>query len=152
MTTAEQILKMIDEVSPDDTEKLDEIDARVWAYLILPIDGLTVSFNGGSVYYRYAAWPKDVRTVLHHSFQHDKFTRSRDALKAIRPEGFKTWAFFDGYKEGAKYRAEMFTSEMLDEQNRTMKEIIIQTGWLPTEELAELHAIIQAIEYGRNNK
>lgn len=133
---AQHILAMIESVSPNDTAKLDEIDARVWAYLTLPIDGLTVSFNGGSVYYRYAAWPKDAYTVLHHSFQHDKYTRIRDALKAIRPEGCE---FAAAPVFGSGYVCNLFTSENDG----------FSSGVLPTEELAELHAIIQAIAYTR---
>ena len=69
------------------------------------------------------------------------FVRSRDALKRIRPEGWQ-WACdftapdigYDwmGWKEGAP--AEVRATNM------------------QTEELAELHAIIQAIEWERNNE
>jgi hypothetical protein len=33
MTAAETILKIIENVDPADTAKLDEIDARVWCWL-----------------------------------------------------------------------------------------------------------------------
>lgn len=97
----QDILKMIETVSPDDTEKLDEIDARVWVCLHLQGD-FNISINGGIIYYRHNSWPEDARTILQHPFQNPEYTRSRDALKAIRPEG-----------------------------------------------LAELHAILQAIEFER---
>jgi len=32
MTTATEIVKMIEDVDPCDTAKLDEIDARVWVF------------------------------------------------------------------------------------------------------------------------
>jgi hypothetical protein len=131
MTEAKTILKLIEEVSPDDTAKLDEIDVLVFRYCG---DGC------------YPAIPLP-------NSPFPRYTRDRNLLKAIRPEGFKTWALFDGYKEGAKFRAEMFTPEMHEEAKKYVcdKPHIIQTGWLPTEELAELHAIISAIEYERNN-
>ena len=72
-----------------------------------------------------------------------QYTRSRDALKQIRPDGKIMWCFFENYPEGARARAEIFHDH---------GDNPIQTGWFPTEELAELHAIIQAIEYERTNK
>ena len=64
------------------------------------------------------------------------FTSSRDALKSIRPEG---WHYYGG-RDGDGYYVEM---------NREDEEM--DSGRLPTEELAELHAIIQAIEHERQN-
>ena len=64
-----------------------------------------------------------------------EFTRSRDALKAIRPEG---WYITTSYTiRGAE-------CSMIDSSGRGMVYCHLPTK---TEELAELHAIIQAIEY-----
>jgi len=150
--TAQDILKMIEEVDPTDTAKLYEIDARVWCLR----DSVEYQGKVGEKHFFNNGFGKTLPCGDFEEPWHivPKYTRSRDALKDIRPEGFKTWVFFDGYREGAKYRAEMFTPEMLDEAKKNLKQDghIIQTDWLPTEELAELHAIIQAIEYERKRK
>jgi hypothetical protein len=65
---------------------------------------------------------------------------SRDALKAIRPKSTWDWWLF-ALSEGP--RAEAFAPN----DDRTCH----QSPILPTEELAELHAIIQAIEYERRS-
>jgi len=65
------------------------------------------------------------------------YCSSRDVLKAIRPEG---WYFqTNPWYNGCGYNAGTF-----DEGIK-----FINADGLPTEELAELHAIIQAIEYER---
>src|SRR5262249_23630579 len=71
-----------------------------------------------------------------------KYTRSRDALKAIRPEGW----FIGNMRE---YASREF---MCGLYQRSSAEMEIVSGDLPTEELAELHAIVQAIEYERRNR
>lgn len=58
MTDHEIILKMIETVDPDDSVKLDEIDLAVYKYI------------------------GELHMML------PKVTRSRDALKAIRPDGW----------------------------------------------------------------
>ena len=135
---AQEILKMIEEVDPADTAKLDEIDARAWAYLNL-IGDFTITFSGCSVYYRHNGWNKEARTILHHSFEHDQYTRSRDALKAIRPEGWNLEIEVWGKPQA---RCTIWKRPFCDTGIRFSR-------WLPTEELAELHAIIQAIEHER---
>lgn len=148
-----RILKMIEAVDPNDTVALNEIDARVKCYVTAAYKSEFVAMvdrgalygkpdNRLSGYYERSTYEgktetRDVNLIV-------RYTRSRDALKAIRPEGWKSWAFFDGYKEGAKFRAEMFSP------HDTYPNNTIQTGWLPAEELAELHAIIQAIAYDRS--
>ena len=127
--SAQEIIKLIETVDPSDTARLDEIDLRVWSFvtgkheLCAPLGSL---YLDGPVYR-----------------QQPMYTRSRDALKAIRPEGwfltsqmigmdfsvFKGW-FYAAYGQGCK----------------------LASPGLPTEELAELHAIISAIEWDRNNE
>lgn len=138
---------MLAAVDPSDTAKLDEIDARVWAYLKLQGDfNISFSENSGTIHYRHNSWPKDVHTVLHHTFQHDQYTRSRDALKAIRPEG---WVFGLAYRPtNGEWVFGSFKPESIG------KATWIDDNWDDfaegkTEELAELHAIIQAIVYQR---
>lgn len=135
-----EILKMIEAVDPSDEGKLAEIDARVWALIRLDGD-FKITFNGGSVYYRHNSWPEDARTILHHSFEHEEYTRSRDALKAIRPKGWNVC----GHYACATALGYTFS---LHEAKAGGKQVI-GSGMLKTEELAELHAIIQAIEFER---
>ena len=110
MTEAEKIFNMIENVDPTDSATLDEIDFRVDKYL------------GGVPNYIKAR----------------QYTRSRDALKAVRPEGW----WFHGM---SRYFDEphIYVAEPKDDDS------LILSPSLPTEELAELHAIVQAIAYER---
>ena len=141
--TAQQILKLIEEVSPDDTAKLDEIDARVMTYL------------EGWEFKDYARMYNEERT---HAFTLEEgeilftvhFTRSRDALKQIRPEGWRlsvdgiAWV---GVETKKNISQDKFACSLLNWK----RDAFVNSYGLPTEELAELHAIIKAIEYERNN-
>lgn len=125
MSEAKKILEMIEVVADcDDLDTLDEIDGEVCRYLgIIELDD--------EYPIPYLEYPK--RYIAY------RFTRSRDALKSIRPEG---WEYFneldiDYYK--LAWLIKRGEHEVRSPYN------------LPTEELAELHAIIQAIEWERNN-
>jgi len=106
-----EILKMIETVDPSDTAKLDEIDARVFNYV--------ADF--------------DYTPTIQCPYQ---YTRSRDALKAIRPEGWQLK--MNILPDRALY------------QIKHLKSGDLMATELPTEELAELHSIIQAIEHERS--
>ena len=123
---------MIEQVDPNDTDKLDEIDARVAKYLN-PDCEIGKDENG---------WFITEQKVI--TDYPTNFSRSRDALKAIRPSNWKTeinilnsvhleseWSHCKIYrtKGNGRIDEEFFSPE------------------LKSEELAELHAIIQAIEY-----
>lgn len=132
----EHILKMIEEVSPDDTAKLDEIDARVCCYIenrsfdkfdyakSAPLEGRHLVF-----------WADGKRT---HSFM--LYTRSRDAIKTIRPNSLG-WCKTTYNK--------MHGNALSDYSCYDIP--LSSSPVLPTEELAELHAILQAIAYEREN-
>jgi len=135
------ILEQIQNVDLDDTETLDEIDAKAWCFV------KNIQFkivNNVPCYKRKG----DKRW---YEYEHDKYTRSRDALKSIRPEG---WIFLtdcvdleeiaDGYTQ--RYTAHKNDPSVKHEWAHTLL-----SNFLPTEELAELHAIIQAIAYERNS-
>lgn len=131
MTTATEMLRMIETVSPDDTAKLDEIDARVYLEYT-ELGQSLVKFHD-----------KDISLALKHAihFEHaEKYTRSRDALKAIRPNGWQL-EVQEGFSVNGWRAGLMKRSDKLE----------LVTAYLPTEELSELHAIIQAIEYDRSN-
>jgi hypothetical protein len=154
-----QLLEMIETVDPKDTAKLDEIDARVWCYLggehwgrIEPVKflyfgptetenlygelkivcGLTFSYKGK---FPHEAEYRDC-TEFMTGFK--KYTRSRDALKQIRPKGWdihiKYWP-----TELGKNRAYAW----IEKDKKQFRYS------LPNEELAELHAILQAIDFER---
>lgn len=130
-----ELLKMIEEVDPLDTEKLDEIDVRVWCCLTSPPASLE----------NFMEWRKKdkettISDILYNSPER-KYTRSRDALKAIRPDGWQV-------SITGPYRNENGSYAMLNIWE-IGEEIQIDTPTLPTEELAELHAILQAINYER---
>jgi len=145
MTEAETILKMIETVQPDDTAKLDEIDARVWCLLKskqfagMAICNLNYSLRAhreGLPVYSYLENGKHCPTGP----DNKAYTRSRDALKAIRPEGWICQGFFYnpatnvcGYTFSPPSRCFAVTGE----------------NGQGSEELAELHAIIQAIQHER---
>lgn len=132
MTNAQTILKMIEEVDPSDTAKLDEIDARVWclsheARFKKMLSTPKYYKHGYFSYYQGSVWGSKM------VYPPIQYTRSRNALKAIRPEGWKR-IIIQGFPCSG------WTVEIYDGAG---------TPNLPTEELAELHAIIQAIEYER---
>lgn len=144
MTDSEIIKHMIETVrSPDDTDTLDEIDARVWLF-----------YRGRKeLIYQHKplkkrCWDFKYNTlegVRFESVDKIEYTRSRDALKAIRPGDVKfnmqdcseLWHEYSGFRCTA--------IRGVDDYEYYARE-------LPTEELAELHAIIQAIEWKRSNE
>ena len=145
MTTAKEILTLIENADPSDSDALDEIDAKLHCFLneqeyerhyiedyntLLP--QLRISYKDSGVE------PFDCILLY-------RYTRSRDALKRIRPEGWnidinshlqmlpfaKAKIYISG---GYRDREAYFSPE------------------LPAEELAELHAIVQSIEWTRQNE
>lgn len=136
MTEAATILKMIETVSPDDQKALDEIDAAVSKYLT------------GKLHKVYEPNPETTFILTMNDKNEvtgigDKYTRSRDALKAIRPEG---WVFRMHIDKDEGCVCDMWKEWQYSETR-------IHTGSHGaskcTEELAELQAIIQAINYER---
>jgi len=130
MTDHEKILKMIEEVSPDDTAKLDEIDARIFC-LRNGIDPDSTEELG------VPDWT--TRNA-------PQYTRSRDAIRSIWPERKFTYKLVnDNWKTFGCFLVFWFGS---GEHPLGMKQFI--SKYIPTMELAELHAIIQAIAYERS--
>lgn len=126
MITAKQILEMIEAVDPEDDEKLQKIDVLVYLYT-----------GDKSV---------DNDNLWHVPY----YTRSRDALKAIRPKGW--------FYQSINYHPlkKLFCAEYSKESNisdlgKNRFEVFypIYSALLFTEELAELHCIVQALESDR---
>jgi hypothetical protein len=137
MTTAQQILKMIESVDPSDTAKLDEIDARVWCYLVgkeYQLAEFLFSSEIGLMQQTHYMGKFEQKTFK-------PYTSSRDALKKIRPNEWK----FDIIQMSKQKKCEFMC--WLHKEDKEF-----QSVFLLTEELAELHAIIQAIEYERTGK
>lgn len=113
--TASEILKMIETVSPDDGVGLDAIDrfTESWLVSLGIVQPYSEQWNGTN----------------------PEYTRSRDALKAIRPEGYG----YHSTDEYGEWHVGLVSPDRLMEF----------TGIGRLEELAELHAIIQAIEFER---
>lgn len=152
--TAETILQMIESVDPSDTAKLDEIDARVWIFL----DPKRGQFKCIEPYTDYHV-PDDcdpaetykimlVEPIESHpgavtkrkSFHMPSvsYTRSRDALKQIRPEAYSF-----------RIRAGRLSNNCKAVHIGRVPTVSFEYSGYKTEELAELHAIIQAINYER---
>lgn len=134
---AKDILKLIEAVDPADSDALDEIDCRVSAHFHEQWEFDTVTCGTmpdhpeWELSWRTKVHPNSNKTTIWHS---PKYTRSRDALKAIRPEGW--WVTY------IREDIANFWCVKLAYGN-----YYIVSPSLPTEELAELHAITQAIEY-----
>lgn len=127
-----EILKLIESVDPSDTVKLEEIDGHVNAYLLHRTVKEFVATPGHYHEYGYQS-----------SEEIPSYTRSRDALKAIRPVA-----------EGGWWRWEISTGNGYNhcEFTRFRDFGTRKTPYLATEELVELHAIIQAIAHERGEK
>ena len=143
-----KILELIEGVDVDDTETLDEIDARVDCWLHNN-EFRCIDTNGWFeyVYHRCDAGnciKADVKEIV-------QYSRDRNALKAIRPNDFMYYQIsheldlcFHNSETGEAKTCDMY-NVIVD-----IPEIKIKTPWLPTEELAELHAIIQTIAWERS--
>ena len=149
MTEAETILKMIENADPEDTAKLDEIDARVHEYLGYYWHGGGSSAEDKIYAGHWADYPDGKRgkglceceSDEYFAPEPPEYTRSRDALKAIRPKDCWLETGTDIKDDDTySYRCRLWHWS----ESRQRREPA-----LPTEELAELHAIIQAIEFER---
>lgn len=160
------LLKLIENVDPKDSASLDKIDAETYGFINkLIFTGFESDkepigdFGDGLEYgdFKYSTY----KTLDGKSSwsQHPEYTRSRDALKAIRPDGWffemvsGSWKAEARPKEEPRYWYQAFLPSKarvrLPKNNKTMSEKGVSDG-MPTEELAELHVIIQIIEWERN--
>lgn len=142
MTQAREILKLIEEADPSDTAKLDELDAKVWCYLnghkfaAVDMEGdfgrgcMIISDDGSIISADFAKGYSDVIDI-------PKYTRSRDALKQIRPAGWYLTLMID-YLGKASYRMSKSGIEFHS------------APYFQEERLAELHANIIAIDHERS--
>lgn len=147
---------MIENVDPDDTNALDEIDARVWCWLncmeFISFGKVKFTFqevdttDPKAPVVKYNEMESTFKDVLDKSYAGNffQYTRSRDALKAIRPES--EWCYKLCMGPTGKAWFEIYMAFDSDKYPSTFGEGF-KSPVLPTEELAELHAIIQSITY-----
>lgn len=147
--TAQRILEMIESVDPADDKKLDEIDIRTHCWLA------NREWGGwhkeGSTMTGSWALDDNGKRIENSYANHSTFlrlSRSRDALKSIRPEG---WDFEIAPVINGNYEARLSRTWPLADTG-DYDGIDVGGYQAKTEELAELHAIIQAIEYERGQK
>lgn len=142
--TAKDILSLIESVDPSDTEKMDEIELRAYSYIKNEgFLGVGKNEAGQDKYIFAREYINGPGKYQLFKSEIPKYTRSRDALKCIRPEG---WAAFSMDFYGAFSDIRFWKCEL-----GKPGKAVASTG-LPTEELAELHAIIQSLEHERTER
>jgi len=139
-----EILKLIETVDPADAAKMDRLDAQVFCYVYgHRYEALPTNYKDTHNFTYYPAHDLDAIAPYTGTIgiEAGPYSRSRDALKSIRPEG---WIF----------TISNFDSEHTWFQSDGHKDVYgeILTPPVKTEELAELHAIISAIEHERTQK
>lgn len=132
VSDAQTILKMIESVDPKDTDTLDEIDCRFDAFLRL------VDFIGHDYGCYYKSNIREKRICLR------QYTRSRNALKAVRDAELEGWWFNISIEHTGRASCEAVLIVPITEEYSIPKKL------LPTECLAEAHAIVQGIEWKRS--
>lgn len=124
--SAAELLRLIETVDPSDTAKLNEIDYRFFCWLQeIPFTESVASGHKRDLINRY--------------------TRSRDALKAIRPKGS---SYECNAVMGGKFWASIYFQYAMADTG-DYDSTVFESFHMPTEELAELHAILQAIAWER---
>ena len=131
---ATQILKMIEDVDYHNKHDLDVLEANVWFYIFAEQYAPSIAD-----FWDKQNPDKNIEWVMERRMS-PQYTRSRDALKGIRPKDY----MLDLVHHGDEYVAKLYARKNIKFDKTSPK--------LPAEELAELHAIIQAIEYERNIK
>ena len=143
---ADEILKLIEKAKPEHHGMLTDIDTLVWSYITgkNAISSIYDSVHGELSIASTGA-DGDPAVVFYYPriYKTKSYTRSRDALKSVRPNNLLD---FSVHKR---------RDNLWDCMWSTDKEELRPEKWavrLPTEELAELHAIIQAIKWERAKK
>lgn len=141
MTVFRYVLSLIEKVqSNDQIDLLNEIDARVDC-IIKNREYIHHEIGKfGLLSYKYKCDEPPPKTHLGTAWcvGSPLYSRSRDALKVIRSSEWHYSLISDGTNKAIYFfNGECFTSPH---------------SRLPTEELAELHAIIQVMEYIHQNK
>ena len=144
MNNHETILRMIEKVDHKDEKALREIDARVHFWHSLDIDG--GALKNICIQKNKVTAEKQTRNiwgVVSYSIDGDvpHYTTSRDAIKSIRPDGLMVFDSGQDLVTGVWYYQFVGIEQDLSKE--------CYSAEILTEELAELHATIQAIAYER---
>ena len=138
---AKHILKIIEGCTPDiGQEVYDEVNARWWCCLK---DKAYHGTDGRGRFSYNLHYPLSMRHPRKRINKDESYTHSRDALKQARPEG---WEVVQEACMGNKVEFTLFQQWALADTG-DYDSIKFTSPQLPTEELAELHAIIQAWIY-----
>lgn len=134
---SEELLKMIEEVDPADSTAIEEIEARYICFKMRDVyEGITHDTSTDET-----PMAKGRNGV----YYFDNYATSRDVLKRERPDNVSLTitAFI-------KMNFCFCTANYWDTKGGTPSDPLpFLSPDLPTEELAEFHAIIQAIAYDR---
>lgn len=134
--SAKEILKMIETADKSDNEEMDRIDGMAHVYLNPSVRVSREKISPGMFAMVEILEEKPLTYKMV-----PRYTRSRDVLKANRPEGWAyACAFTPTPKTGKCKWAKLWKND---------NTYFVSSADLPTEELAELHAIIQAIAHER---
>ena len=150
MTNHATLLKMIEEVDPSDTDALDEIDARVWCF-IENIEYKNHELREGDMAYR----TRDAILINKVPYPYGDdfdceiceyfYTRSLDAQESLIPDNWIFTNMWYGLDDHSEMQYEMRRAPY------TNNDPALSSEYLPTERLARLYTIIQAIAYEREN-
>ena len=140
-----ELLELIESVDHDDNGALQKIDARVFCYInhFEFVECERTDFKYMEQDYYQLIFKRPGNTINNYenaSRDLPCYCNSRDTLKRIRPEGY-----IHGGHDGDDPQA--FKFEFV-----TPYPCKCFVGYGKTEELAELHAIIQAIGHQRKNE
>jgi hypothetical protein len=147
------LLDLIEKVDPRNFFSLEEIETKFWNWYLQrnDVDSSIISCFPFDDYLGFDE-NRYISIITNDNIKYldTRVTTSRDALKSIRPKGWQIQiTTFDERQCSAKNKCSLCSiTDYKKEFNSPVKNF----NALPTEELAELHAIIQAIEFERTRK
>lgn len=142
---AQKILDMIEAVDPEDTDKLDEIDARVCAWLHHePYFSHRVSdgWNQYGIPINARLFTKSPSEQPNGFSMVAPYTRSLNVIKANQPEGYAIYCA----GEDPSWKADLIRTKAEGSVD------CFSVRDMPTEELARLYVVIDAIAHERGQK
>jgi len=139
MTQAKELLTMLEAVTDATTDELyDEIDARTWCYLNR-YELISVQTTG------FVCADGKSSGVIVGLMGENLFSRSIDASEAVRV------AELEDYRMAPSWRGNASMCSMWKIGKELDADFVYKTPPLHSEPIARLHAIIQAIDWKREN-
>lgn len=134
---AKDILVLIASVDPADTDRMDEIDARTHCFVY------GKDYKGFKP--KYSGWSAAEYIVNDNvSLPVRAYTRSRDALESIRPPSYQQMEMWAGCAWHVSGQIKSMAHIFFRKKSGALVDFTSLA--LPTEHLAELHALIQGID------